>query len=257
MKKIQSPKYSPVEEYHNSILNSGFVRVNKRQSLVGYRADIMDMVKQTGEKPAHIEGIPLEWQELPEEISLGKAIAERRSKRNFQGLDISLAALGTVLMHALGTQVLQEDGVIRPWRPVAQCGGINSVEAYPIALAVESVPPGIYHFHSSAHVLAPLHQGNFRDYLNHHVFLQQEYAQAAAAIVLTSKVGKLQHKYGPRGYRLGCLDVGHVSQNMYLVAAALGLKICATNGFVDSELIRSLHLDDLEEAPFLVMIIGK
>jgi SagB-type dehydrogenase family enzyme len=82
------------------------------------------------------------------------------------------------------------------------------------------------------------------------------YAAAAAALVLTSAVGRLQSKYGPRGYRLGLLDVGHVAQNCYLAATALGLRACATAGFIDAELDGALGVDGVEVSTMLVILLG-
>ena len=63
-------------------------------------------------------------------------------------------------------------------------------------------------------------------------------------------------KYSLRGYRFGLLDVGHVSQNLYLVASALGLQVCATAGFIDDVLDSALGLDGLDVASMLMVLVG-
>ena len=50
--------------------------------------------------------------------------------------------------------------------------------------------------------------------------------------------------------------MGHVSQNLYLIATALGLKACASAGFIDHELDDALHLDGQNMSSLLTMIIG-
>lgn len=79
---------------------------------------------------------------------------------------------------------------------------------------------------------------------------------AAVALVLTSAIGRLQAKYGTRGYRFGLFDVGHVSEDIYLAGTGLGLQVCATAGFIDEEVDRTLGLDGLERATMLVLLIG-
>ena len=55
-----------------------------------------------------------------------------------------------------------------------------------------------------------------------------------------------------RGYRYVWLDAGHLGQNLYLVATALGLGPVGVGGFFDAELSRLLDLQAGEEALYLV-----
>jgi len=89
------------------------------------------------------------------------------------------------------------------------------------------------------------------------VFYQGEFADAAMQVALTCSIGRLMEKYGSRGYRLGLLDAGHVSQTLYLVSAALGLNVCACAGFIDDEMDRAIGLDGITHATLLMVGIGK
>jgi nitroreductase len=68
---------------------------------------------------------------------------------------------------------------------------------------------------------------------------------------------RLQTKYGIRGYRFALLDVGHVSQNIYLVGTALGVQVCASAGFIDDTVDQALGLDGLDTASMLVVLVGR
>ncbi|HNB21307.1 MAG TPA: nitroreductase family protein, partial [Candidatus Melainabacteria bacterium] len=87
--------------------------------------------------------------------------------------------------------------------------------------------------------------------------LQAELSEASALIFLASNQGRLRSKYGPRAYRLGLLDAGHVSENIYLVSAALDLAVTATGGFIDDELNNALGLDGIDDCVVLVLAVGK
>jgi SagB-type dehydrogenase family enzyme len=50
-------------------------------------------------------------------------------------------------------------------------------------------------------------------------------------------------KFGERGYRYLLLDAGHICQNLYLAAEALGCGACAVGSFDDGELNSTLGLD--------------
>src|SRR5262249_7012191 len=135
-------------------------------------------------------------------------------------------------------------------------GNLGSVEIYPVIMNVAEVEPGIYHFDSVTHDLARLRGGQFATWLRERVFLQVEFSEAAAALILTAAIGRLTAKYGIRAYRLALLDVGHVSENIYLVSTGIGLEVCATAGFIDDELDSALGLDGLDDAALLVVLVG-
>jgi SagB-type dehydrogenase family enzyme len=191
------------------------------------------------------------------QMPIGEALVRRRSRRLYGLEPLPASHLSTLLASAVGVRRAENTAErVTYHRSVTNSGNLGSVEAYPIVLSVNGVPPGVYHFDSVRHDLAQLRSGIFREWLRERVLFQLEFADASAAVVLTSAFGRLKSKYGPRGYRLGLLDIGHVSQNVYLTATALGLAVCATAGFVDEELEAVLELDGLETAASLVMLVG-
>jgi SagB-type dehydrogenase family enzyme len=50
-------------------------------------------------------------------------------------------------------------------------------------------------------------------------------------------------RYGERGYRYLFLDAGHVCQNLYLAAEAVGAGACAIGAFDDDALNAELGID--------------
>ncbi|HET9650507.1 MAG TPA: SagB/ThcOx family dehydrogenase [Microlunatus sp.] len=191
------------------------------------------------------------------EMSLGEAIARRHSGRVYGSAPIPASQLSTLLTSALGVR-RGPDGVHQPTisRNVTNAGNLGSVEVYPIIQRVDGVSPGIYHFDTVEHDLALIIPGQFSDWLREVVFFQEEFSDGAVVLILTSAVGRLTSKYGPRGYRFALFDVGHVSQNIYLLATALELQVCATAGFVDEAFNAVLNLDGLDECASLVLVLG-
>lgn len=212
--------------------------------------------------PLHIEGTPRIALPEPDpsllEMPVGQAVARRHSGRVYGDSPLSTVQLATLLGTAIGVRRAGGDTDSgSPRRNVTNSGNLGSVEMYPVAFNVDGVDPGIYHFDSVAYDLALIQRGMFRDWLREVVLYQLEFADAAVALILTSAFGRLKAKYGPRGLRLGLLDVGHVSQNVYLIATALGLEVCATAGFVDEVVDSTLDLDGLDTATSLVLLIGR
>jgi SagB-type dehydrogenase family enzyme len=247
------------EHYHVSTRNNSFTKDCYKAHETHYSPWVQQLV---ADAPLHRED--LSRVSLPEpsldslQMSVGEALARRRSGRVYGSEPLKAVDVSTLLAGALGVHrtLNASEQRITYRRTVTNSGNLGSVEAYPVVLAVDDVPPGIYHFDSIRHDLALLRGGFFREWLRELVLYQLEFADAAVAVVLTSAFGRLKAKYGPRGYRLGLLDVGHVSQNAYMIATALGFAVCATAGFVNEELETVLGLDGFETAASLVLLIG-
>ena len=63
--------------------------------------------------------------------------------------------------------------------------------------------------------------------------------------------------YGRKVYEYIYLDAGHIGQNFYLTAEALGLGACAVGRFDEAALHRSLLLDGEEKKIVHAACIGK
>jgi SagB-type dehydrogenase family enzyme len=248
------------EAYHISARNPSFTKDCYKAHETHYSPWVQQLV---ADAPLHREDLPQVPLPPPSverlQMSVGEALVRRRSGRAYGNEPLHAIDLSTILCMALGVHRMrgsaQEPTTLR--RSVTNSGNLGSVEAYPVILDVEGVPAGVYHFDSVQHDLRLLRAGCFRDWLRQLVLYQLEFADAAVALVLTTAFGRLKAKYGPRGYRLGWLDVGHVSENVYLIATSLGLAVCATAGFVDEELELALGLDGLETAASLVLLLGR
>jgi SagB-type dehydrogenase family enzyme len=199
---------------------------------------------------------------LPQErakitMSVEEAITSRTSGRNFSSDPLPLDQLAALLYLGNAVRTAQGAGMeVFYQRNVPNSGNLGSVEIFPIIMNVAGVEPGIYHFDSVRHDLAQLRKGDFRVWLREQILFQLEFSEAAAALILTSAVGRLQSKYGLRGYRFALLDTGHVSDNIYLAGTGLGLQVCATAGFIDDELDAALGLDGLNISSMLVILVG-
>ena len=248
------------EEFHASIRNPSYSKWFYKAHETHYADWVQRLVR---EAPLHIEGVPRIALPDPDpgllEMSVGRAIAARRSGRSYSATPLSPVQLSTLLYTAVGVRPTESGAAARGMlqRNVTNSGNLGSVEIYPIVFGVESIAPGIFHFDSVCHDLAVLHHGHFRRWMREVVLFQLEFAEAAVALVLTSAFGRLKAKYGPRGYRLGLFDIGHVSENLYLIATALGLEACATAGFIDEILDSTLNLDGLDTATSLVVLVGQ
>jgi SagB-type dehydrogenase family enzyme len=245
------------QEYHVASRNQAGLKHLVNEHLVHYRPQILKLAATAALRLEGCTRVRLPAAGASANLPLEEAIRRRTSVRSFGPSPLAAQQLATILK--LGNAVRRTDVAGDPVnyrRNAPSSGNLGSVEVYPIIMNVEGIQPGIYHFDSVAHDLATIRTGHFATWLRDRVFYQVEFSRAAVALVLTAAVGRLTTKYGPRAYRLALLDTGHVSQNIYLTASALGLKVCATAGFIDDELDAALGVDGLDSPSTLVLAVG-
>jgi SagB-type dehydrogenase family enzyme len=251
------PEYGgPAEVYQTATRNLSVTRRLFASQQTNYEPWVQELV---AESPLHLDGCPRVA--LPPAdssllaMSVGQAIVGRHSGRVYGEGALSSEQLATLLIASAGVRTTgQLRGAIR--RNVTNSGNLGSAELYPVVMRTDGIEPGIYHFDSVNHDLAVVSNGHYATWLREIVLFQLEFAAAAVAVIVTSAFGRLTAKYGPRGYRLALFDVGHVSQNLYLCATALGLEVCATAGFVDEAINSVLGLDGLQTGASLVLLVG-
>ena len=83
---------------------------------------------------------------------------------------------------------------------------------------------------------------------------QEMLRDANLVLILTAVWARTMVKYGQRGYRYVLLDAGHLGENLYLTATALGLGPAGIGGFLDAELNALLELPAGEEAVYLLCV---
>ncbi|HET9649509.1 MAG TPA: SagB/ThcOx family dehydrogenase, partial [Microlunatus sp.] len=212
------------EQYQTSTRNLGFTKRYAKAHETHYAPWVQQLV---ADAPLHLDELPRVRLPAPDlgllSAPLGEAIARRRSGRSYAGQPITAAHLSTILYAANGVRPAALARGPHPSRNVTNAGNLGSVEMYPVVMDVAGVEPGMYHFDCVDHDLALVARGHFGTWLSEVVLFQIEFGEAAVGVILTSAVGRLKAKYGPRGYRFALLDIGHVSQNIYLSATALSL----------------------------------
>jgi len=68
---------------------------------------------------------------------------------------------------------------------------------------------------------------------------------------------RLRRKYQERTYRYALLEAGHLGQNVYLAATAMGMGACAVGAFLDDGLNAMLEVDGQQEAAVYMLSVGK
>jgi SagB-type dehydrogenase family enzyme len=185
-------------------------------------------------------------------LTVEKAIANRRSQRDFTGEKMSLAELSHLLYYSSGVTD-KRDGL----RAAPSAGATYPIEVYAIVNNVEGLAKGIYHYLISSHELELLREGDFRNEMSQAALQERMFKQANVIVALSAVFQRTQQRYRERAQRYICFEAGHIAQNTYLVATSLGLGACAIGAFYDDEFNRLLGLNGENESVLYLLAVGK
>jgi SagB-type dehydrogenase family enzyme len=85
---------------------------------------------------------------------------------------------------------------------------------------------------------------------------QEMLLRAALALVVTAIYERVAWKYVDRSYRYIMLEAGHLGQNVYLTATALGLGPSSIGAFFDDEVNQLIGVNGRNEAAVYLLSIG-
>jgi SagB-type dehydrogenase family enzyme len=185
-------------------------------------------------------------------LTVEKAIANRRSQRDFTDEVMSLAELSHLLHYSSGLTDKRQGT-----RAAPSAGATYPIEVYAIANNVEGLARGIYHYLISSHELELLREGDFRNEMSRAALQERMFKKANVIIALSAVFQRTQQHYRDRAQRYICFEAGHIAQNIYLVATSLGLGTCAIGAFHDDEFNRLLGLDGKNESVLYLLAVGK
>lgn len=181
-------------------------------------------------------------------------INKRHSSRVFSIKPISKMDLSLLLF---GMSGLTRNFPNFAFRTVPSAGAKFPIEIYTVVNNVSEVEKGIYHYDMKNHELELLNGGEFGKTFSNACYDQRMVAKSAVVLILTAMIDRTRITYGERSYRYVYLDGGHIGQNLYLAAEALGLDACVIGRYYDDEINELLDLDENEEFTIYMGVVGK
>jgi SagB-type dehydrogenase family enzyme len=225
-----------------------------RNELPRHALDWGNKPKTYKEYPGATKKIKLPEPEFDNTIQFWNVIKNRQSTRKFATEPLSIMDLSLFLF---GTSGLNRVFPQYAFRTVPSAGGLYPIEIYPAINNVTGLERGLYHYDIQEHALSLLKEGDFRGKVAE-VCLDQKVAyNSAINFIWTAMIGRSRWKYLQRCYRYLYLDAGHIGQNFYLIAEALGLGACTIGALYDDELNQFLEIDGKTEAVLYVGVVGK
>ena len=186
--------------------------------------------------------------------NLWEVLLKRRSIRDYSHIPLSLQELSTLLW---ATQGITDQSFSSWYRTAPSAGALHPIDTYLVVNRVEGLKSGIYFLHVLDFSLKRKSQGDFSRQIAH-AALDQDIAQEAAVVfVWVAVIHRSRQKYRQRAYRYIYLDCGHIGQNLYLAATAMGLGCCGIAAFFDDEVNSLIEVDGQEETAIYLATVGK
>lgn len=188
-------------------------------------------------------------------VLLSECMEMRRTIREYSTEPLMRWELSLLLHY---TQGVSDTGGSTHLRMVPSAGALNPFETYIVINRVEGIENGIYRY-------LPLDHAIVRETCH----IKDEQAIAATCrrpeLIHTSAVtflwiavpDRILWKFGARGWRYLFIEAGHICQNLYLAATALGCGACAIGSYDDDEINCALGLDGESQFCIYLATVGK
>ena len=198
------------------------------------------------------QSIPLGQPNTKGQVSLEETISRRRSRRSFSAKPLTLTQVGQLLWCAQG---ITDEHSHKRASPSA--GATYPLEVFIAAGegGVDGLEAGVYRYVPSEHALVLSGAGDIRARVAKAALGQQFLAEAPLDLLVAADYERTTARYGERGIRYVHMEVGHVGQNLYLQAEALGLGTVVVGAFQD-ELVASAFGLPEELKPLCIMPVG-
>lgn len=220
-------------------------------------------------RDANVVYLPKITDDNAPKMTLYNAIRKRKSRRSYQQQALSLQTLSFLLWATQGVRDVVpgylryiKDGSGKNYlRTVATGGCVNSYDTYLAILNVEGMKSGIWRYLPVEHYLVMEDEVSDLSDKMEIIFTNgsqnQSYTTLAGVVFFwccTPYRGEWRYK--ETAHRLMLIDVGHISEQLYLAAEASNCSNCAIGAFHQQEADKLLGLDGEEQFTVLCSAIG-
>ncbi len=213
------------------------------------------------EKPAP-EGATLIGLPAPEGFTVGQmplieAIRRRRSHRKYSAEPLTMEELSFLLWATQGVQQVFE-GSLASLRSVPSGGARHPFETYLWVNHVAPLAAGLYRYLPLEHKLCLLRaDGELAPQIVEGCDGQGFVGEAAVTFIWTAIPYRTEWRYAMVSAKVIAQDSGHLCQNLYLAAEAIGAGACAIGAYEQAKMDALLGVDGEDEFVIYVAPVGK
>ncbi len=201
--------------------------------------------------------LPAPTRDVLVEADLFTVIAQRQSRRSYTDEALSLEQVSFLLWATQGVRLANtEKNSSR--RTVPSAGSRHPYETYVRVARVEGIAPGLYRY-------LPLSNGllflDDRPSLREELYVltdREDWAADAPVFFLWSCVPyRGEWRYHTMAHKSMLLDAGHIGQNLYLAAEAMGCGACVLGGYWQEGADRFCGVDGEDEFVAYLASVGR
>lgn len=183
-------------------------------------------------------------------------IRDRRSSRVYTEEKMTLDELSFLLWATQGIKSIR--GKSYATIRTVPCGGArHEFETYLMVRKVEGLKEGLYHYLPMEHALEFLGEVENMDAVISQTVVGQKWAAKANVVFYWTMVAyRAEWRYGTHAHRVALIDAGHLGQNLYLGATALGLGTCGIGAFSHDICNEVFKIDGDEEYMVYIAPVG-
>lgn len=198
----------------------------------------------------------------PENLKVGKkpfidVINRRMSRRKFTDESLTLEELSFLLWCTQGIKrkFKARAGVLRT---VPSAGAKSPFETYLIINRVEGIESGLYRYISFNHQLLFIRSiENAEEVIGELTYDQMFVGKGAVIFCWVAIPYRTEWRYTILAHKFIAVDLGHVSENLYLACEAIDLGTVAIGYYEQKKFDKFLELDGENEFVVLVAPVGK
>ena len=191
-------------------------------------------------------------------MPLLETIHRRKSHRRYTEEPLTLEEVAFLLWASQGArEIVQREGQTYVMRTVPSAGARHPFETYLLANRVVGLEPGLYRYLPVDHKLCPLETRPDLVGSMHDACFEQYVVDSAVTVVWTAIPYRTEWRYAILSPKLIALDAGHVCQNLYLAATAIGAGACAIGAYNQAAMDEVLALDGEDEFVIYMATVGK
>ncbi len=199
--------------------------------------------------------IVLDYKSSGNKVLLEDAIKRRRSVREYSSKGMTFKDISKLLYFANG--VTKEDSFFGNFRAAPSAGATYPIEIYLVSNGIKNLADGLYWYNVENDSIVLKKEGSFNSQVAESCYGQNFISHAESIFIMTAVWERTLKRYHERGRRYVFMDAGHIAQNIYLEATALGLAPCAVGAFDDGKMNTFLSIDGKKESCVYIMVVGK
>ena len=195
------------------------------------------------------------------DMPLRKAIAGRRSRREFSEVELSLEELSFLLWATQGItgETHDEKGaVVERFRAAPSAGARYPLETYLAVHRVKGLPPGLYRYLPNDHQLLVVREDpELSGKLQAACYGTPSVGSAAVVFLWSAVPYRTEWKYTYLSHRMIAMEAGHVCENLYLATESCGTGCCAVLSYDQPRVDALLGVDGEDEFALYAACVGK